>query len=218
MFRLKLLLWPQKQKQTVWECMNLLLFSVLTSGPCWTNNVLHFFHFCCGFFVETEAPSIFTSRQESYGPPEMSHSVLWSCYWHNDYVILKPSHWNVERIWIYWRLLKYLFQPLEHVFIILWLPNSSWTHVSAGPVRAAKVAEEVPQSISSHPGQEKHHSDHHQNPRGARWASFEWQYLLSVILQRLSTRFKLPSGTSAAAVKAPNSQWHHFKNPPEETL
>lgn len=61
-------------------------------------------------------------------------------------------------------------------------------HLFAGPNRAAAVAVEVSQSKSSHPGQEKYHSDYDSNPRGARAASFLRQHLFSMTLETIHVK------------------------------
>lgn len=54
---------------------------------------------------------------------------------------------------------------------------------SAGPNWATKMAPEMPQPKSSHPGQAEYHSDHKQGPWGVRSASFKRQHLLGVTLR-----------------------------------
>lgn len=67
----------------------------------------------------------------------------------------------------------------------LCLPTSVMPSVrtSAGPNWATKMAPEMPQPKSSHPGQAEYHSDHKQGPWGVRSASFKRQHLLGVTLR-----------------------------------
>lgn len=76
---------------------------------------------------------------------------------------------------------------------------------SAGPNWATKMAPEMPQPKSSHPGQAEHHSDHEPGPRGVQLASFECQHLLGVTLTEKCITVRDGSRTKGA-----NELWLEF--------